>query len=211
MVDLTITRKQNFSCIYKIQSKITGRCYIGSAKHFGIRRRNHIFQLENKKHHSIILQNHVNKYGINDLYFEILEMCDWDNKTIEKEQYYIDLFTPYFNVLRVAGSSFGRITSEETRNKLRLSHLGKKQSDESKNKRRKSMISAYKLMDFNKKENRKNGGFSKRKRVICIETGVIFTSIRDAELKTGCDNISGICNNKFGRKSSKGLTFKYCD
>lgn len=199
--------KQNFSCIYKIISKKTSKHYIGSAKHFGIRRRNHLNSLLKNKHHSIILQNHVNKYGINDLSFEILERLDWNKEIYIREQYFIDSTSPKFNVLTNATGSIGRKASYETRAKLRVSHLGIKQSEASKEKRSISCKLALAELSDIKKENRKKAGYLKRRKVVCNETNEIFISIRDAEIKTGCDNIGIICQGK--RKHSLGLTFKY--
>lgn len=65
------------TCIYMIQSNIKSkRCYIGSAVNYNIRKRLHLSQLKNNKHHSIKLQNHYNKYGKDDLIFSTLICCE---------------------------------------------------------------------------------------------------------------------------------------
>jgi group I intron endonuclease len=48
---------------------------------------------------------------------EILEYCDRD-KCIEREQYYIDLLRPEYNILQTAGSRLGSQQSEETKAKI---------------------------------------------------------------------------------------------
>jgi len=48
---------------------------------------------------------------------EILEYCE-PEKCIEREQYYIDLLKPEYNLLKVAGSLLGFKHSEETKAKL---------------------------------------------------------------------------------------------
>lgn len=138
------------SCIYIIKSKIKkNKIYIGSAVHFLRRKNDHTYLLINMKHKNVLLQNHFNKYGIEDLYFEIIERIFDLKILLQREQYYIDLYNPAFNICRVAGSPVGtkkspeqiakmvkrltgRIVSEETRNKLRLANLGKKISEEQK-------------------------------------------------------------------------------
>lgn len=204
-----IKRLENFSCIYKIVSIETGKIYVGSAKNMGIRRRNHICQLGKGKHHSIILQNHVNKYGLNDLKFEVIEKLEWNKSVVEREQYYIDLLNPQMNVLKYAGSTYGRKVSDETRLKLSESHKGYIPSNESREKMRKIMIGRkFTAESMNKMKE----SWKKRKnirKVICVETGVIYGSVREAEIITGCDNIHGICKGLRGRKSSKGFTFKF--
>jgi len=47
-----------------------------------------------------------------------LEYCEPSN-CIEREQYYIDLLKPEYNILKLAGSSLGHIYSEETKEKMR--------------------------------------------------------------------------------------------
>ena len=53
---------------------------------------------------------------------EILEYCD-SGDIIKREQYYLDLFKPEYNVCLIAGSSLGRVTSDETRLNLRNAWL----------------------------------------------------------------------------------------
>jgi group I intron endonuclease len=104
--------------IYKIQSLLkSGRCYIGSAINLGKRWHLHLFELRHNKHHSRKLQNHVNKYGIDDLRFSILLGCDKDD-LIANEQYFIDSYNPYFNICKIAGNVTGRKFSIESRNKI---------------------------------------------------------------------------------------------
>lgn len=53
------------------------------------------------------------KYGDKNFILEILEYCD-KNSIIEKEQKYINLFKPEYNILTKAGSSLGFKHSAET-------------------------------------------------------------------------------------------------
>jgi group I intron endonuclease len=82
--------------------------YIGSAssynnkkiqKGFYIRFYHHLKDLRNNKHNSKYLQNVVNKYGIEGIRFEILEIIEsTDRKLIlEREQYYLDTLKPVYN------------------------------------------------------------------------------------------------------------------
>lgn len=69
--------------VYTITSKKSGKTYVGcTSKLTGYHNRNrgfyyrwqkHVCLLINNKHHNILLQRHVNKYGIDDLKFEILD------------------------------------------------------------------------------------------------------------------------------------------
>ena len=74
--------------IYKISSKINGMFYIGSAIDFGQRIRKHLSDLRFKKHHSILLQRHCNKYGIESLSFSLIEPVMFKDDLIKREQLY---------------------------------------------------------------------------------------------------------------------------
>ena len=107
------------SGIYQIQSKIKPeRIYIGSAINIQHRWNDHLSRMRRNKHHSKKLQNHFNKYGKIDLQFSVLLGCEKEN-LIKTEQYFIDSHKPWFNIRIKAESNFGLKSSEETKRKLR--------------------------------------------------------------------------------------------
>ncbi len=117
--------KKNYNKIgiYKIQSNTTSQIYIGGTSDIGKRWWKHINNLKNNIHPNYNLQNHVNQFGINDLQFSIIEFC-FKDQLREKEQYYIDLFAPPFNIAKIVGSSLGTKRSDMVKEKMRLSHVG---------------------------------------------------------------------------------------
>jgi group I intron endonuclease len=95
------------SGIYKIQSiSKSERYYIGSAINIEQRWRLHLHHLRKNCHGSIFLQRHFNKYGIDDLQFSILYICD-KKYLVETEQYCLDLYNPLFNLCKKAYSPLG--------------------------------------------------------------------------------------------------------
>jgi len=80
--------------IYKI--KIHDKEYIGSSTNIGYRLKHHLWSLKNHKHHNLTMQNLYNKYGIDSIYFCIIEECNED-VLIEKETFYITTLKPYIN------------------------------------------------------------------------------------------------------------------
>ena len=88
--------------------------YIGSAsgnrnvkacqKGFYRRFLEHLYYLEHNKHDSKYLQNVVNKYGIEGLRFEIIEVVNSTDRAyiLEREQYYLDLLHPGYNSSKIA-------------------------------------------------------------------------------------------------------------
>lgn len=122
------------SCIYKITSNINGKIYVGSSVDYTERIRLHLHYLKNNKHHSVKLQRHVNKYGIEDLSFSILEIVMFKEDLIKREQFYLDSLKPNFNICKVAGSTLGTKMSVETRAKMSVVFKGRKHTEEAKRK-----------------------------------------------------------------------------
>ena len=132
---------QKHNCIYRISFVGSDLFYIGSAINFLRRKDRHLVDLRKNRHGNPILQRCFNKYGEKSLYFTILETdCE---ELIMKEQFYIDTLNPPINICKCARNRLGVKHTEETKNKLRkrklskehiekirLSHLGKKQSPE---------------------------------------------------------------------------------
>lgn len=77
------------------------------------------------------------KYGYSSFRLEILEYCD-PSSIIEREQYYIDLLKPEYNILQVAGSLFGYKHTPESLEKMREIALNR--SDETKAKLREAAL-----------------------------------------------------------------------
>lgn len=119
--------------VYKISFlNNNDKVYIGSASGtknkikkntgFHIRWKTHIYQLSNNKSKLPALQNATNKYGINNIIFEIIEECDVE-KCLEREQYYIDKYDSYnngYNARPIASNNKGLIFSDESKLKVEL-------------------------------------------------------------------------------------------
>ena len=67
------------------------------------------------------------KYGYYNFKLEILEYCE-PSKCLEREQYYLDLLKPEYNILKTAGSPLGSKHSEDTKKRISESLLGNKYS-----------------------------------------------------------------------------------
>lgn len=115
------------SGIYRWNSLITGKTYIGSSVNLSRRFINYFnlsyLERETKKRNSMIYSALL-KYGYSNFSLDILEYCSIEN-VIRREQYYIDLLKPEYNILKVAGSTLGFKHSEETKAKMSISNTGK--------------------------------------------------------------------------------------
>jgi group I intron endonuclease len=144
------------SGIYAIKNIINNKVYIGSAINIDKRWASHKHHLRQGKHHSEHLQCAWDKYGEQNFKFEVLEEVQNPLHLISYEQVYLDYYKSHetergYNICKVAGSRYGVKASEETRQKIseasknrseetiqkiREAHTGKKLSEEHKQKLR---------------------------------------------------------------------------
>jgi group I intron endonuclease len=118
--------------IYKISTTINSNIYIGSSIKYKKRKSKHLSQLKTSKHQNKKLQRHVDKYGIDCLYFEVIEIDIPFNNLANREQYYIDSLKPAFNCNPFAFCIAPR--SEEAKIKLGLLAKGRKFTEDHKRK-----------------------------------------------------------------------------
>jgi group I intron endonuclease len=69
--------------------------YIGSSKCIGKRLKGHLVDLLSNKHHNQTMQRLFDKYGIDNMTYDVVEICD-ENFLLEREKYHIELLKrPY--------------------------------------------------------------------------------------------------------------------
>lgn len=86
--------------IYKIVNLANGHCYIGQSKCLHSRAIMHFRTLEQNRHCNPYLQNAYNKYGRGVFCFEVLETpVKWIHLD-DREQYFIELLRPAYNIVR---------------------------------------------------------------------------------------------------------------
>jgi len=127
-------KKESTCGIYIIKNIINNKFYIGSAVNVRKRFYTHKRLLRKNKHFNNHLQSSYNKYGLNNFIFEIIEITKKEN-LIKREQYWIDTLEANnknigYNKRIIASSNLGIKASNETKEKLRISHLGNKRSPE---------------------------------------------------------------------------------
>lgn len=126
--------KYNGMGIYIIINMISNKVYIGSTLDFYKRRHRHFKLLTLNKHSNAHLQNAFNKNKGKNFLFKIIEYVDKKENLIEREQFWIDYYKSAdnkygYNICKIAGSCMGKITSEETKQKLRDIFSGEKSSN----------------------------------------------------------------------------------
>jgi len=117
--------------IYRWINNINGKSYVGSS--VDLSKRLYIYyslaHIIVQSKFSLICKALV-KHGYSTFSFEILEFCDRKNVLV-REQYYLDLLKPEYNILKKAGSPLGYRHTDEAKEKLKgpknfsLEHLTK--------------------------------------------------------------------------------------
>lgn len=112
--------KRTLDGIYIIGNFINDKVYIGECKNFYKRFSRHVSALKRGVHCNKKLQNFVNKYGIDSLYFDIIEEMpeSTTNERIDREIFYIrgyDSINSGFNLIEDS-RTMAHITKEERQN-----------------------------------------------------------------------------------------------
>lgn len=102
--------------IYSITSKVSGKRYIGSSVRICMRWTKHLTDLRTGKHCNSHLQNHYNKYGKEDLLFNVIEVIERNKLSLQefkqllldKEQIYLNNWKEcHFNIKKNAATNLG--------------------------------------------------------------------------------------------------------
>jgi group I intron endonuclease len=128
-----LSENKQKSGIYRFTNKLNGNFYIGSSKDLRVRFYTYYkTNLLSRSLNNTIIAKALLKYGFYNFSIYILEYCDV-SVLLEREQYYLDLLKPSYNIAKIAGSNLGVSYSEEVKEKTRQSRLGKIHKEETKN------------------------------------------------------------------------------
>ena len=91
---------RNKSGIYRLVNKVNGKSYVGSSVSLSNRLSAYynLSSITLKVKGSIIIYRALLKYGYKNFNLDIIEYCE-PNQLIKREQYYIDLFKPEYNII----------------------------------------------------------------------------------------------------------------
>lgn len=108
--------------IYKIENKINGKVYIGKSIDIDKRWYSHRSELNGRRHYNNYLQNSWNKYGENNFFFEILELCQ-EEELNDREKFWIETYysnNPIsgYNLTSGGDGGWNHHVSDEVKEKL---------------------------------------------------------------------------------------------
>jgi len=126
---IAIKELKGLSGIYQIENNKNSKSYVGSSINMGKRLIEHINQAKNlvKVKGSSHFYNAINKYDLSNFTVKVLEFSPID-KLIDRENYFINIIKPEYNILKIAGRSpmLGRKHSIKTIEKISKSQKGNK-------------------------------------------------------------------------------------
>ena len=122
--------------VYKITNKVTGKIYVGITNQgSGARYRHHWY--EARIGESAPIHKSMAKYGEENFTLEIIDFADTYEELKEKERFWIKELNSMdrkigYNLTEGGDGTFGRMHSEETKEKIRQKAIGRKMSEETK-------------------------------------------------------------------------------
>ena len=213
--------------IYKVTNLVNGKIYIGQTTEKNPIRRWWKHCYDNKT----MFDKAIKKYGQNNFKFEVIDLANSQDELNDKERYWIsfyDCMAPNGYNLTSGGRSYC-VVSEETRKKMsecrkgeKAPWYGKKLTEEAKQKmseahkgkpgywtgKKRDAETLRKISEARK--GKYSGANSKQsKKIICVETGVIYDSIGECSRITNI-NRTGIVRALRGyAKSAGGYHWEY--
>ncbi len=196
--------------IYKITNCLNQKIYVGCTSKSIKQRFNQHVASSRRLNYGI--SRAISKYG-----------AETAQQMYDKETYWIEKLGSFhygYNMTKGGLGSPGKVHSQQSKERLRSSQLGRNHSEESKRK----MSEAQKGKVFSEEHKRKLSNvaksrtFSKETRqkmsdamkvpIMCIETGQVFNSIKEAceTLDLHSPGVRAVMNGK--QEKTKGLTFK---
>lgn len=191
--------------IYSIINLINHKIYIGQTKQ-GYRKRfvQHLCPTDG----SPLLRRAVKKYGRENFECELLDIAETQEDANEKEKLWISVLGTYKSENGYNLSMGGVIGNfnEDTLKRMSNSHKGSKNHFYGKH----HTDETRKIMSDKKRGLYCGEKHPRAKKVKCVDTGEVFNTMRDAEIKYNIPRgkISAVCKGEYGRKTAGGFKWE---
>ena len=209
--------------IYMWRNKVNDKLYIGQARDFRRRTKDHkrgSFNENLKYDYNVPLHKAIRKYGVENFEVCILEKdLDKYEEMNQKEIYYIEKYDTLSNKGKGYNLSNGGNNGYSLAGKTQeeIAEIRRKQSEANKGKFKGEKHPMYgRTGELNPMYGRTGKLNPTSRAVICVTTGVVYDSILEAERQTGVNqgNISNCCrgrNKSAGKLNGKKLVWMYYD
>jgi len=177
--------KEKLSGIYKLTNKLDGKVYIGQSK--DIKKRWRSYGWTNKGAANPHLRNALKQHGLEGFIFEILELLEGKEFKDDREKFWIKEFKSNnkdFGYNKTEGgdgtiSEESRLRMSETRKRLYTGKnaywYGRNHTEDTKKK-----ISVAKSNGNSFMFGKKGKDCPNSKKIVCLETGIIYNSVKEA-------------------------------
>ena len=190
-------------CIYKHTLKEDGRGYIGQTNSIQNRWKPSAYKT------CTYFYNAIQKYGWDNFEHEIL----LSNLTLEEANIQEEMIIKQYDAtnpqkgFNLKSGGLNNLHSEATKQRMSETRKGVSKTEEHK----KAISEGLKRYERTPEHNRNNQLAQHRKIVQCIETGIIYESLSDAERQTGilAETISRNCRGK--QKSASGYHWRFIE
>lgn len=208
--------------IYAFKNRVNNKIYVGQTiQGFRVRTMQHM------RANSTYFEKALNKYGLELFDYKILDRAESVYELNEKEKYWIkklDSMKPNgYNLCEGGGVTTGYQHRDESRRKMSLTkkkigsmrgeknhYYGKHHTPEIREKMAEAWKNPERLARL-KEQNEKLDRTYQQRKVLNIETGEVFNSIKEAASKYNLKetHISRVCRG--GRKTTGGFHWEYVD
>ena len=195
--------------IYALYDKRNGNIgYIGATNQ-RLQDRLSSHKTDYHRNYSCSSKEFISQIGEENLEIRLIEECQSKEEMWQREEYWTNFYNERYNLVNIR---IGQKHAKSSIEKNRKSHIGKRASKETKQKmsisrkgKNNSMWGKHHTVDA--KEKNRKAQISKK--VICIETGIVYNSLHDATRKTGIHHatICSVCKGK--RKIAGGYHWEY--
>lgn len=216
--------------IYKVLNKINGKVYIGqTTQNLKTRWSQHKY---NSKNGNCKINRAIRKYGIENFEIQEIDNGNCIEELNKKEEFYIKKYDSVNYGYNIRSGGKNSIRSQETKNKISQSRIGKYKGKDSpwygkkhteKSKRKMSKSKKITLLgNKNKlgkthteefknkcKDRMKGNSYSKKRAVKCLNNNIVYESVVKASTELGLDNRSVHRVLKGEYSHTKGFKFEY--
>lgn len=206
------------STVYMATNRVNGKCYVGITNRYFTKRRGDHFATA-RRGSPTIFHKAIRKYGNDAFKWDILATVDDYGTAKSMEIWLIEQMKPEYNITKGGDGYLGYVPTPQAIEKIRAANIGRPGYWAGKNVPDHVKAAAregYKNMSPEARE-RINAGLRRfhekiRKRIVCVNDGKEFQSIKDAAEFYSVDSssVAGVCKKK-GRFSTHGLVFRYVD
>lgn len=189
--ELIVNENKGRTGIYRWVHIESEKSYIGSSIKLNVRFKQYFnFNHISYPKRNLIIYKALLKYGYAGFRLEILEYCD-PKVLLQREQFYFDMFSPDYNILKVAGSPLGYRHSEAAKKLISIASKNREVSESARDLRREALLG--KKFDKERIEKMRLSNTLRKPVVVTnMETGEIleFFSMTDCGEYLGLSRVS---------------------